>query len=1269
MTIFDLPASRLNDLADDALRELVARLCEGERERSGGHRSEVRWGGAQTAPDGGLDVSVEAQSSFESTPVLPRRTVGIQVKKSDLSRSGIVAEMCPRGTLRESIQELARQGGAYLIVSVGADCSRSMLDDRQGAMRDAVGTHPGASALHTDFIDRHALARWVSAHPSVSLWLRERLGLPTLRGWVGYSRWSSTPEGIDDTLICGDGLRFRLPGPSTVKTVPEALDAIRTLVRDGKKAIRIAGLSGIGKTRLAQSLFEHTGVSEPLPASWAVYTDVGREPDPLPLPMLETLIASNAPAVLIIDNCPPDTHRVLAERLAKSASRLRLITIEYDVRDDRPEETEVVQIEAEGPEIVEALIRRRYPGRSPEDARRLAELALGNARLALALAAASPETGSLSSFDDNALFRRLFWQREQADPQFEHSAEALSLVYSFDVEGVETPDELRFLSEVTDAPRLTLHRHSTVLVERGLAQARGRWRAILPHALANRLARRAMRSLPWRELATAFAHPEASRLRRSFARRLAYLHDLPDSRQIVLQWMQDGGPLSATQDFTEYDLALLGRVCHLVPAEALEHLRQLVDRSSSDRELRHRLDQVTRLLVRLAYTPDHFDNAVRALVDLVIATEDREAANVDHAIESLFGLYLSGTLARTDQRVDAARAAVFAEDLRTAKRGLVMLRAALKTSMWSSSFLSTDDARPNAYGWHPRGTDVVEWFHAWLALAEEAALGAHEEIRAQANEILAMAVSSVWHRVPQLRDGIEEIAARLSTQSPWVEGWNALRRRRSLNVRRAPDDDQLGLDRLSALILALEPKGLLDRTRAVLRSKGYFDEEPEGDSPHDHETAMRRHSARLREIGEELAARPDVIDAVGAELFAARHNNPIEIGHGLGAVSLDPRRHWQQLRDIYLTAPERTRSPSLLSGFLAAVAERCPDLADKIRDECLRTPALRQIYAAFGPFGCVSNSELERLREAASDPEVWAEQFGEFVWRDRHGLTDAERIHLLSSMLAGKSGPEAVIHALGMLRHVEQESPRDWPHELRSVGINAVTSVILSNDDRLDDNLDYHAAEVVQKCLLPSDEVAARRLVDAVVAHAGRRYGSLYDLEWIVAALAERSPAIFLDHALAVEDVRFRLGHDATFDRSPLAGVEPQALIDWCRMGGLERWIAVAKAIQPFGPGDDAAGQSGSPALSAQAMALLEAAPEAEPVVSAFTEDIAPASWSGSRATIMEGRLSALEQLSDHPNEMVRQAFERHATELRRMIERQRERELSEDRERDVSFE
>ncbi|MGV4878259.1 hypothetical protein [Acetobacter indonesiensis] len=1271
MTIFDIPANRLSDLDDEALREFVARLCEAERERQDGHRTDVRWGGAQTAPDGGLDVVVRVSGSFNPTPILPRRVVGIQVKKADLSRSGIETEMLPGRTLRKSIQELIEEEGAYLIVSVGVNCSEKMLANRRRAMQQAIGEHPNASTLHTDFIDRHALARWVGMHPSVAVWLRRELGLPTLRGWVGYASWSSTPKGIDDTLICDEGLTFTLPGCRQIQTIPEALESIRSLVRTSRKAIRITGLSGVGKTRLVQALFEQAEVGEPLPSSWAVYTDVGHNPEPLPLPMLETLVALNTKAILVIDNCPPDTHRLLAERLAKSNYLVKIITIEYDVRDDRPEETEVIRIAATGEKLIETLIRRRYPEHSVKDARRIAEIALGNARLAIALAAAAPQTGSLSSFKDEALFQRLFWQRnDQPEPYFAQSAEALSLVYSFDTDGIENPDELRFLSELMGIPQTTLYRHATALVERGLAQARGRWRAVLPHALANRLARQAICHLPRRDLAMTFGRVDATRLRRSFGRRLSYLHDLPEAREVVLLWMQPGGPLDVALGAAHYEFDLLEQVCHLVPIEALSHLQQLGEQILKQRYNTFVLEQIMRLFVRIAYCADHFGITVRKIIEIFGILEDREVERVNNTIEGLFGIFLSGTLARTLQRVDTARQIIFTQNPKVARYGLVMLRSALKTSNWIFSNWSKTDARPDGLGWHPHGQEIVDWYRTWIAFGEELVFGTQGEIRNQVRSILAEGVSRIWQRWPLLRDDIKTTAARLSKQQPWVEGWNAMRKVRSQQMYQATDRHISQLEQLEAVIRLLEPVELPDRARAFLCSGGYLDEEPEIDDERGYATVMQRHSDKLKEIGQELAARPDVIEALGVELFEAQHNNLVELGRGLGSASVDPMRHWRMLRDAYLSAAEPRRKSSILTGFLTALDERHSNFADGIRDECLLTPALRQIYAAFLPIGNVSNMELDRLEKAASNPDVWAGQFVGIICSDHHGLTNPQRLRLLSSMRSGKNGLKEVINTLAMLRYHETENSFDWSSDLCDFAINAIKDFLMSEDDHQDNNLDFYAAEVVKKCLLPNDEKGARYLVDALVAHASHRYGSFYKVEQTAAALAERSPLIFLDNALASKDSKLRFSWYATYHHPPLAKIDPQILVEWCQRGDLERWVLVAEAIRPFCSHDNSLVDGAKAvSLSRQAHYLLQTAPSPGSILGKLSFHITPTSWSGSRAAIMERRFAALEILSNHSRREVREEFEICAKKIRLNIAREYERERSEDQERDVSFE
>ena len=274
------------------------------------------------------------------------------------------------------------------------------------------------------------------------------------------------------------------------------IEGIRQLVRSCGKAVRIVGLSGVGKTRIVQALFEATVGTNPLERTLAVYADLGEEPYPSARAMLERLRAEGHSGIVILDNCPPDSHNTLAE-LVTGLPDLRLITVEYDIRDDRTDGTAVIRIDADGPETAEALVRRRYPERGQMDARRIAEFSEGNTRLALALAAAVDDSASLSEFSDAELFDRLFYQRGGLDQRLLQAAEVLSLVYSFSVSSdQEGVDELAVLATLVDRNRRALYREAQTLVERQLAQKRGHWRAVLPAAISVHLASKALNRIP-----------------------------------------------------------------------------------------------------------------------------------------------------------------------------------------------------------------------------------------------------------------------------------------------------------------------------------------------------------------------------------------------------------------------------------------------------------------------------------------------------------------------------------------------------------------------------------------------------------------------------------------------------------------------------------------------------------------------------------------------------------------------------------------------------
>lgn len=62
-------------------------------------------------------------------------------------------------------------------------------------------------------------------------------------------------------------------------------------------------------------------------------------------------------SVLIVDNCGQTTHSALVERKVRFASKAGLLTIEYDIQDDLPNETLCYRLEGSSSETMRELLR------------------------------------------------------------------------------------------------------------------------------------------------------------------------------------------------------------------------------------------------------------------------------------------------------------------------------------------------------------------------------------------------------------------------------------------------------------------------------------------------------------------------------------------------------------------------------------------------------------------------------------------------------------------------------------------------------------------------------------------------------------------------------------------------------------------------------------------------------------------------------------------------------------------------------------------------
>jgi len=254
-------------------------------------------------------------------------------------------------------------------------------------MVQAVSDIANAGNLHLDFYDRTRPETWLRVHTGTVLWVRERIGKP-LQGWSGYGPWSYESAGTGSEYLLDNEVRIKTfrqtakPGLS----VAEGIQNIRDVVRTSRRIVRLVGLSGVGKTRFAQALFDDRVGKHSLDPALAVYTNLGDVPNPNPAALVSELISTQKRAILVVDNCPPDLHMRLSEISRSEGSLVSLITIEYDIREDQPEGTDVFVLEAASVNLTEKLIGHRFPELSQLDARRIADFSGGNALIAIALA-------------------------------------------------------------------------------------------------------------------------------------------------------------------------------------------------------------------------------------------------------------------------------------------------------------------------------------------------------------------------------------------------------------------------------------------------------------------------------------------------------------------------------------------------------------------------------------------------------------------------------------------------------------------------------------------------------------------------------------------------------------------------------------------------------------------------------------------------------------------------------------------------------------------
>ena len=296
------------------------------------------------------------------------------------------------------------------------------------------------------------------------------------------------------------------------------------------------------------------------------------------------------------------------------------------------------------------------------------------------------------------------------------------MVYSFQGENVSNDHqaELVRLGTLVGQTAQELFRNVAELRRRDLVQQRGVWRAVLPHAIANRLAATALQNIPIAAIESQLVEGSPERLLRSFSRRLSYLHTTKEAVVIVEKWLASDGLLGDVANLNDLGEAMFDNVAPVAPTAALAALERTL-LGPERHEAQPKCARYVTQLRGLAYDKTLFGRCIRLLLQLAEAEDEADKqANATDAFVSLFFLYLSGTHATIEQRLAVINELLLSVDSRRRSLGLKALQAALEAWHFSSFHSFEFGARSRDHGYHPHTDDEVKhWFMSILTLTQK----------------------------------------------------------------------------------------------------------------------------------------------------------------------------------------------------------------------------------------------------------------------------------------------------------------------------------------------------------------------------------------------------------------------------------------------------------------------------------------------------------------------------------------------------------------------
>ncbi|MFK5912884.1 MAG: hypothetical protein QM484_00800 [Woeseiaceae bacterium] len=1080
---------------------------------------------------------------------------------------------------------------------------------------------------------------YVPAITAVLNWV----GKPIVHGLKTWDEW----EGFDENHLfdyVADEARN------------EAINSLRELLIQSKKCARVIGLSGLGKTRLALEICrgnnEYNNFSKRV-----VYIDAAYHEPNLP-GLISSWVRHGLDCLLVVDNCELSLHKQIRHEVEHPTSTISLLTLHYNPEKDS--DTNPIQIRKMSDELIKSMLEPVY-GEKINDLDRIVEFAQGFPQMAVLLAKARlDQTKDMGSLTDDDLVKKMLWGGYEQDENAKKILEACSLFDKFGLEK-EVDVEAKFIAEVIAGTNEdTLYRCVKLFEERGVINRGGRFAQIIPKPLAIRLAADWWRTTRPKRQQDLIETEMPGQLERSFCDQVAKLDFLPQVKELTENLCGNQGPFGQTEVILSNRGSRLFRsLVEVNPKATSEALFKILLILSHEQLTTDITDEVRRNLVwaleKLCFHKDVFEKSAKCLMWLASAENEDWANNATGQFVQLFRTFLSGTEATPVDRLEIIDYAIKHEANPIRELAVQALDSAIDTYGGS---------RTVGAEYQGSGEPLVEWkpkiwqeaFDYWIAAIERLTSLALEnsEVSQSAKEVIAAHIRGLSQRGLDVMLALDNAIKKIvDAQGPlWPKAIDSIKTTISFDTDNMPDELR---QKLNEWIDLLTPSRLVDRISLIVSNPSYEHEEDKDGNYID------RSAINVEDFASGFSDDISILLPNLPQLLSGEQRQ----GYWFGRNVVLSSKQWEPLvtDSIHIIESEEFPNINFLLGLLDGIYELNPETWNSYVNQFIENKKIAKFFPEVIRTGFITNEHLEQI-----------------IFLITSGLLDIEKASLFTCGRAlDEIKPDIVSNFVNQLKNISNtgawialdilsmycHGSEEKRSACKQTFKNLLVDLPLDRENKRKALEVHHWKTAVEKIIDDNDSEFAKKLIERILISCNDKmdYGDIHHYIKPVIRLLFKNyggevwPIIAAAIKTADNLQKYRLSQllssEDGFNKvttSVMEDLDEDILKEWCVSEPNIAPEFVAKATDVYVRADEGY------KLSSRAKFLIDTFGNNEKVLRTLSVNMGSFGWTGSVVPYYEKEIIALESLSEHGLENVREWADRRIMSLKKQIEQEKER-------------